>query len=230
VGSQRDDSDATGGHVAALSCVVPAPGAVCDVGAVDIYNAGLAGVWSHAAYLRPSVFASEDLFGIAVALSADGRQLAVGATGEDTEAVDSGAAYVFTRSGSGWAQEALIKASDVDAGDLFGGALDFDDQGRTLAVSASLEDGSHAGVSGVADQASTNAGAVFLFERSSVDNHWLQSRYIKASNPDAEDHFGGAFLRGALALSGDATTLVVPAADEDGPNDATPGSGAAYLY
>jgi hypothetical protein len=230
VGSQRDDSDATGGHIAALSCIVPAPGAVCDVGAVDIYTRGLVGVWSRSAYLRPSIFDSEDMFGTAVALSADGRQLAVGAIGDDTDAVDSGAAYVFTRSGSGWAQEAFIKAFDVDTGDLFGGALDFDDQGRTLAVSASLEDGSQAGVSGDADEASANAGAVFVFERSPVDNRWLQSRYIKASNPDADDHFGGAFLRGALALSGDATTLLVPAADEDGPNDATPGSGAAYLY
>ena len=209
---------------------MPPPGAVCDVGAVDIYNRGFAGAWSHAAYLRPSVFGSEDLFGTAVALSADGRQLAVGAIGEDTTAVESGAAYVFTRSGSGWAQEAIVKAADVDAGDLFGGALDFDDQGRTLAVSASLEDGSDVGVSGVVDEALANAGAVFLFERSAVDNRWLQSRYIKAPNPDADDHFGGAFLRGALALSGDATTLVVPAADEDGPNDATPNSGAVYLY
>lgn len=242
VGSQRDDSDAAGNHVAALSCVAPVPGAVCDVGAVDIYSRDLAGVWSHAAYLRPSIFDTEDLFGTSVALSGNGRQLAVGAVGEDSAAVgidadatnntaaESGAAYVFTHSGSGWAQEAFIKASDVDAGDFFGGALDFDDQGRTLAVSASLEDGSDVGVSGDADEALADAGAAFLFERSSVDNSWTQTRYIKAPNPGADDHFGGAYLRGAIALSGDAATLVVPAADEDGPNDATPDSGAAYLY
>lgn len=239
VGSQRDDSDVAGKHVSALSCVAAVPSAVCDVGAVDIYNRGVADVWSHATYLRPSVFDSEDLFGTSVALSADGRQLAVGAVGEDSAAIgidgdatnnsaaESGAAYVFMRSGSGWAQEAFIKASDVDAGDSFGGALDFDDQGRTLAVSASLEDGSDVGVSGDADEALTNAGAAFLFERSSVGNRWMQSRYVKAPDPGADDHFGGAF---AIALSGDATTLVVPAADEDGPNDATPDSGAAYLY
>jgi trimeric autotransporter adhesin len=230
VGSQRDDSDAAGGHVAALSCVVPIPGAVCDVGAVDIYNQSFTGAWSHAAYLRPAVFASEDLFGTAVALSADGRQLAVGAIGEDTTAVDSGAAYVFTRSGNSWAQEALIKASDVGTDDSFGAALDFDDQGRVLAIGASREDGSDVGVSGDPNDALANSGAAFLFERSAVDNRWLQTRYVKASNPGADDHFGGDFARGAIALSGDAATLVVPAADEDGPNDATPDSGAAYLY
>jgi len=239
VGSQRDDSDVAGKHLSALSCVAAVPGAVCDVGAVDIYNRGVADVWSHATYLRPSVFDSEDLFGTSVALSADGRQLAVGAVGEDSAAIgidgdatnnsaaESGAAYVFTRSGSGWKQEVFIKASNVDAGDSFGGALDFDDQGRTLAVSSSLEDGSDVGVSGDADEALTNAGAAFLFERSSVGNRWMQSRYVKAPDPGADDRFGGAF---AIALSGDATTLVVPAADEDGPNDATPDSGAAYLY
>lgn len=230
VGSQRDDSDAAGGHVAALSCVVPIPGAVCDVGAVDIYNKSFTGAWSHAAYLRPAVFASDDLFGTAVALSADGRQLAVGAVGEDTAAVDSGAAYVFTRSGSGWAQETMLKASDVDTDDSFGAALDFDDQGRTLAIGASREDGADVGVDGDPNDALANAGAAFLFERSAVDNRWLQMRYVKAPNPGADDHFGGDFARGAIALSGDAATLVVPAADEDGPNDATPDSGAAYLY
>ncbi len=230
VGSQRDDSDADGRHVAALSCVAPIPGAVCDVGAVDIYTRSFTGGWSHAAYLRPTVFASEDLFGTAVALSADGGQLAVGAVGEDSTAVDSGAAYVFARSGSGWTQEAVIKASDADTNDSFGAALDFDDQGRMLAISASMEDGSDVGVSGDPDEALANAGAAFLFERSAVDNRWLQTRYIKAPVPGADDHFGGDFFRGAIALSGDAATLVAPAADEDGPNDATPDSGAAYLY
>ncbi|HET9447063.1 MAG TPA: FG-GAP repeat protein [Steroidobacteraceae bacterium] len=230
VGSQRDDSDAAGGHVAALSCVAPIAGAVCDVGAVDVYTRSFTGAWTHAAYLRPAVFGSEDLFGTAVALTADGRQLAVGAVGEDSTAIDSGAVYVFTRSASGWAQEAFIKASDADTDDSFGAALDFDDQGRTLAVSASLEDGGDVGVTGVVDDLLTDAGAVFLFERSSPDNGWLQTRYIKAPSPGADDHFGGDFFRGALALSGDAATLLVPAADEDGPNDATPDSGAAYLY
>lgn len=242
VGSQRDDSDVAGKHVAALSCVAPVSGAICDVGAVDIYYRGLAGAWSHAAYLRPAAFDSEDLFGSAVALSADGRQLAVSAISEDSAATgingdatdnsapESGAVYVFTRSGSGWQQEAFIKASDVDAGDFFGGALDFDDQGRALAVSAPLEDGSEAGVGGLANENLSGAGAAFLFERSAVDSRWMQTRYIKAPNPGSDDHFGGAFIRGAIALSGDAATLVVPAADEDGPNDATPERGAAYLY
>lgn len=242
VGSPRDDSDASGNHVAALSCGAPVAGAVCDVGAVDIYSRGLAGDWSHAAYLRPAAFDSEDLFGTAVALSSNGAQLAVSATGEDSAATgidgdatddsapESGAVYVFTRSSNRWRQEAFVKASDVDADDSFGLALDFDDQGRSLAVSAPREDGDAAGVSGAPNENLTNSGAAFVFERSAVDGRWLQTRYVKASNPGRDDHFGGALVRGAIALSGDATTLVAPATGEDGPNDATPDSGAAYLY
>ena len=103
--------------------------------------------------MRPSVFDADDLFGSSVALSGDGLRLAVGAVGEDgaatgvngnasdNAALESGAAYLFTRSGKLWNQDAYVKASDVDSGDYFGGALALDEQGNTLAVSARFEDG-----------------------------------------------------------------------------------------
>jgi len=242
VGSLLDDSDDAGEHVPALSCGSPAAGTACDAGAVDIYLRDLGGNWSHGAYLRPAIVDGEDWFGSSVALSADGTRLAVGAIGEDSAAIgvdadaldnsapESGAVYLFNGTKSVWIQEAFVKASDVDAGDAFGAAVDFDNQARVLAVSARLEDGSAAGVSGMPNESLSNAGAVFLFGRSSIGDRWTQNRYIKAPNPGADDHFGGSFARGALALSGDATTLVVPAADEDGENDATPDAGAVYLY
>ena len=213
-----------------------------SAGAVDIYDRNSAGAWSHASYLRPSVFDADDLFASSVALSGDGLRLAVGAVGEDAAATgvngnasdnaapESGAAYLFTRSSNQWIQDAYVKASDVDSGDYFGGALALDERGDTLAVSARFEDGLAAGVSGFPDEALPNAGAAFLFERSPTDGHWEQARYIKAQNPGTDDRFGGTFLRGAIALSGDGDTLVVPAADEDGLNDAIPDSGAVYLY
>ncbi len=220
VGAERDDS----------------------AGAVDIYEQNSAGAWSHASYVRPAVFDADDMFGSSVALSADGLRLAVGAVGEDGAATgvngnasdnaapESGAAYLFTRSGGQWIQDAYVKASDVDSGDYFGGALVLDENGNTLAVSARFEDGSAVGVSGLADEAMPGSGAAFLFERSAIDGQWAQARYIKAPNTGTDDRLGGAFLHGAIALSGDGDTLVVPAAAEDGLNDATPDSGAVYLY
>jgi trimeric autotransporter adhesin len=242
-GSRSDAGDAFGVAVALdASGKTLAVGAEREAGsgAVDVYERTSA--WSHAYYLRPLIADGDDLFGSSVALSRDGVRLAVGAAGEDgaasgingnasdNAALESGAAYVFSRSGSSWTQDAYVKASDVDSGDYFGGALALDEHGDTLAVSARLEDGSAAGVSGLADEALAEAGATFLFQRSATDGQWAQARYIKAPNPGASDRFGGTFLRGAIALSGDGDTLIVPAADEDGLNDATPESGAVYLY
>jgi hypothetical protein len=83
-----------------------------------------------------------------VSLSADGNGLAVGAIGEDSNttginsdqtnnsASSSGAAYVFTRSGTSWSQQAYVKASDTGAGDLFGQSVSLSGDGSTLAVGA----------------------------------------------------------------------------------------------
>ena len=76
-------------------------------------------------------------------LSADGNTLAVGASQEDSSArgvggdqpnnsaFTSGAVYVFARSASGWVQEAYIKASNTDSGDLFGHCVSLSADGNT---------------------------------------------------------------------------------------------------
>src|SRR5262249_35134640 len=77
--------------------------------------------WSQQAYVKASSTEAGDSFGASVALSADGAVLAVGAPLEDSSATginnsqangatDSGAVYVFARSGSVWAQQAYVKA------------------------------------------------------------------------------------------------------------------------
>lgn len=232
-GSHSDSSDLFGVAVALNargSTLAVGAEREADAGAVDVYDRNSAGVWSHVNYVRPTTSNVDDLFGSAVALSGDGLRLAVGAVGEDGGAAESGAAYLFTRSGTNWIQDEYLKSSNVSSGDYFGGALALDERGNTLAVSARFEDGSAAGVSGSPDEALTDAGATFLFERSPTDGQWAQARYVKAPNPAASDRFGGTFLRGAIALSRDGDTLIVPAADDDGLKDATPDSGAVYLY
>ena len=73
--------------------------------------------------------------GNAVAVSADGTTIAVGAQHERStsrgvngaqnidSAYDAGAVYVFTRRGTKWTQQAYLKASNAESGDLFGDAL-----------------------------------------------------------------------------------------------------------
>ena len=50
---------------------------------------------------------------------------------------DSGAAYVFTRSGTTWSQQAYLKASNTDAYDWFGYSVAV--SGDTVVVSAWYE-------------------------------------------------------------------------------------------
>jgi hypothetical protein len=65
--------------------------------------------------------AAGDQFGTAVALSvtSSGTTVVVGAQGKDS---GTGAAYVFTRSGATWSQQAELTAGDAAAGDDFGTA------------------------------------------------------------------------------------------------------------
>jgi hypothetical protein len=185
-------------------------GGVCSAGACD----------NPIAYIKASNTGADDYFGTSVALSADGNTLAVGASAEDSNAtgidgnqadnssVDSGAVYVFTRSGGAWLQEAYIKASNTDSGDFFGQSVALSADGSTLVVGAPREGSNATGIGGnQADNSSGWAGAVYVFTRSG--GAWSQEAYIKASNTGVGDHFGIS-----VALSGDGSTLGVGAPHE----------------
>jgi trimeric autotransporter adhesin len=178
-------------------------------------------------YLKASNYSAQ--FGQAVALSRDGKTLAIGAPEESSAGIgvdgaqtpytrnSSGAVYVFARDGFGWRQQAYIKASNADGYDRFGFSVALSADGNTLAVGAYTESGGAAGVGGdQTDNSVLNSGAVYVFTRSaesptfSAPVHWTQSAYIKASNPDEHDLFGSA-----VALSANGATMAVSAPGED---------------
>jgi trimeric autotransporter adhesin len=202
--------------------------------------------WSQQAYLKASNTDGLDMFGVAVALSADGSTLAVSAPFEDSAAagvngnqadnsvISAGAVYVFTRSGTTWSQEAYVKASNTDRFDHFGLSVALSADGSTLAVGAPDEFSAATGVGGnQADDSAEYAGAVYVFTRSGTA--WSQAAYVKASNTEAYDAFGHS-----VALSADGSTLAVGAAGEasaaigiDGDqadNSATYQAGAVYVF
>jgi hypothetical protein len=224
-----------------------------EAGAVYVFVRDEQSSWSQQAYIKASNADPHDAFGTSVALSADGDTLVVGAPGEmsiatgidgnqsDNSINRAGAAYVFVRNEqNAWSQQAYVKASNTpqydefDGGDVFGECVALSDDGNTLAVGARLEWSSATGIGG--DQANDSAywaGAVYLFERDEL-HAWSQQAYVKASNTDADDQFGGS-----LALSGDGNTLVVGAIGEDsaamgiGGNQADNSSsntGAVYVF
>lgn len=173
-----------------------------------------------------------NLFGGSVALSSDGDTLAVGAKNEAGNSTginnpssgtiqQSGAAYVFKRTGTAWSQQAYIKASHTQIRTYFGSALALSANGHTLAVGASGESSLVAG-----------SGAVFIFTRDG--DTWSQQTYVKASNPDFFTRYGEA-----LALSASGDVLAVGSAlensgatgiDGNQNNFTAPASGAVYVY
>jgi hypothetical protein len=173
-------------------------------------------VWAQQAYVKASNSAPLAQFGTSLALSED--TLAVGARGEassatgidgnqsDGSALVSGAVYVFHRTGSTWAQQTYIKASNTEAQDAFGSSVAL--SGELLAVSALGEDSAAEGGNGnQMDNSAPDAGAIYLFKR--VDGTWSQDAYLKSSNIEMADSLGSA-----LALAPD--TLVAAAVGEDG--------------
>jgi trimeric autotransporter adhesin len=201
--------------------------------------------WAQQAYVKASNTGTDDRFGFSVALSGSGNTLAataywedsgaMGVDGEQTDnsVVDSGAVYVFQRSGASWAQQAYIKASNTGAGDVFGISVAVSESGDTLAVGANAEDSGAVGVDGdQADNSAVDSGAVYVFQRSGAS--WAQQAYVKASNTGANDWFG---VRVALSGSGD--TLAVSAQSEasratgvggDQADNSASQSGAVYLF
>jgi hypothetical protein len=197
--------------------------------------------WSQQAYLKASNTRIYHVFGISVGVSGD--TVVVGAYGEDsgaigvngdqydTNAPDSGAAYVFVRSGSNWNQQAYLKASNTAAGAnaRFGEFLAI--SGDTIIIGARQEQSSATGINGnQTNRSIAHAGAAYVFVRSRTN--WSQQAYVKASNTEADDWFGGS-----VALSGD--TAVVGAIGEasgatgvnGNQNDNSAGdSGAAYVF
>ena len=99
----------------------------------------------------------DDLFGKSVAISENGNTAIVGAVVEDTGGSDAGAAYMFTRSGTTWSQQAKIQASDKQAFDNFGYSVAISYDGSTSIVGAMMED---AGVSNTG-----GAGAAYIYRR-----------------------------------------------------------------
>jgi hypothetical protein len=124
-----------------------------------------------------------------------------------------------------------FKASNPGANDQFGFGVALSGDGNTFAVGAPLEDSSSIGVNSASNESANNAGAVYVFTKST--GTWAQQAYVKASNAGASDTFGMA-----VALNSDGNTLAVGARGEassvsginGNPNRAAASAGAAYVF
>jgi hypothetical protein len=232
VGARYEDSEAT-----AVNGTQSNNGATNSGAAYVFVRSGT--TWTQQAFLKAPNTGAEDYFGYSVAIDCD--TIVVGAPYEDSEATgvngsqsdnsagDSGAAYVFTRSGTTWTQQAYLKASNTASSACFGWSVAV--AGDTAVVGAEAEDSGATGVNGSAGREhSGGAGAAYVFTRS--DTTWSQQAYLKASNTGMYDYFGYSVavhgdtaVVGAWCEASNATGLNGTQSD-----NSTSGAGAAYVF
>jgi len=159
--------------------------------------------WAQEAKLTASDAAVADMLGYSIAIDAD--TIVAGAPFRDDLGSNSGAAYVFVRSGSTWSQQAKLLASDGAAGDQFGGSVTI--QGDTLVVGAPRDDGT-----------GPDLGSAYVFVRSG--SSWTEQAKLSASDAAAGDAFGRS-----LSVFGEAVVIGANQKNEHGLR-----SGAAYVF
>jgi len=129
---------------------------------------------------------SGNAFGQSVAISGDGNTIIIGAPQEGNPV--KGAAWIFTRNGNLWNQQAILRPSDATNNAMVGYSVSLSDDGNTAVV------GSFGDLSG--------AGAFWVFYR--VNNAWVQqgSKIIAAGN------VGDAWQGCSVDISGDGNTII----------------------
>ena len=165
-------------------------------GSNDTFNTGSVYVFTRTGSTwieETKLFASDaggiDLFGWSVSISGD--TVVVGSRGDDLDtdgngsldAGDAGSAYVFTRSGLSWNEEAKLTASDAASFDQFGFSVSI--SGDTVAVGSRLDE---VDIDGNGSNDASNAGSVYVFTRSGTV--WSEETKLTASDAASHDQFG----------------------------------------
>jgi hypothetical protein len=189
-----------------------------DSGAVFVFVQNSMGEWNRVQKLKANDASNYIYLGgigtqtdqlRGVSISGDGSIIVAGSSYNDPNGTDSGAAYVFEKSGSTWTQFQKIVASDGAASDHFGASVSVSRDGSTIAVGSPYDD------------TTTNQGAAYIFEK--VGGTWTQVQKIVQSDTLANTSFGGT----GVELTDDGTTILVGASHHDtGGTD----TGRAYIF
>jgi len=160
-------------------------------------------VWTEQVKLIASDGAFKDNFGWSVSI--DGDYAIIGSPSDDDNGVNSGSAYVFTRSGTVWTEQAKLLASDGTADDVFGCSVSID--GDYVIIGARLD-----------DENVGWCGSAYVFNRSG--SSWTEQQKLLASDGAADDVFGAS-----VSISGGYAVIGAPLDDDNGDR-----SGSAYIF
>lgn len=181
--------------------VIGAPGNLSNRGAAYVFmRTGTS--WAQQAKLQGADGLTQDYFGRTVSISGD--YAIVGANEDDNVAnANQGSAYVFNRTGTSWAQQAKLLASDGANGDGFGSSVSID--GDYAIVGAPNDDNTVNG----------EEGSAYVFLRTGVS--WAQQQKILPSDAAINNFFGNS-----VSISG--TYVAIGATGFDNYR------GAAYVF
>lgn len=173
------------GDTAVVGATYRRTGAGVAVGAAYVY-ARDGSTWNEEALLVASDGALLDMFGSAVAVRGD--TILVAAEAADAGAVNSGAVYVFRRTGTRWFEEAKLVADDASERSFFGSSLAL--MGERALIGADQD-----------DAGAVNGGAVYEFTRPGT--LWRQEAKFTPEVPRVAANFGlSAAADGDRALVG----------------------------
>jgi hypothetical protein len=193
--------------------------------------------WTQEAYLKAFNTDAFDEFGRSVAI--DNNVIVVGAPAEDSNASgidgngdsdglgNSGAVYIFRRTGDTWEQEAYVKASNPQSCALFGMNVALDDE--VLVVGAP---GCFNVFDPDTDTTSPNDGVVYVFRYNGVT--WEEEAILSASNPERGDQFGFHVSVDddiiAVGAVGESSSIGGDNADPATADNLAPLAGAVYTF
>ena len=202
-----DEDTDTGIVTAVIGAWVDDDNGLSNSGSAYVFT-GSGVSWNQQAKLTASDGEGNDRFGSSVAVVGD--TAVIGAfLDDDNGLIDSGASYVFTRSGGSWSEQAKLTATDGASYDQFGSSVAVD--GETAVIGARLDDDN-----------GFHSGSAYVFTRSA--GVWDEKLKLLASDGASDDFFGD--INGAVGVSG--STIVAGAPRHDtlvGGDD-----GAAYFF
>jgi hypothetical protein len=159
--------------------------------------------WVQEAKLIPDDSTTRQTFGNAGDI--EGDLVVVGAMRDDEMGANSGAAYLFRRSGSVWTQDAKLTARAPESGASFGRSVALSND--TLVIGAFWD-----------DEGGADAGAAYVFRNNGT--LWSEEAKLIASDAAQDSWFG-------FAVDVSEDVVVVGAHRKD---DEQTESGAAYVY
>jgi hypothetical protein len=200
-GRQFGESVAISGNTLVVGAFTDTIGANGAQGSAYVFTRS-GSTWTFQQKLTANDGAAADNFGNQVSISND--TIAIGAKQDDIGTnSNQGSVYIFTKSGTAWAQAAKIVANDGAANDIFG--TGFALSGNTLIVGA--------------NGANLARGAAYVYTGSGAN--WTLQQKLTASDGLTEDEFGRS-----VSISGD--SVVIGAYGDD--NGTINRQGSAYVF